>query len=81
LGGHIIDFDHSKIAFEKGEVVKLREGLCVEDIANNLLDTEYAAESYVFQLKRLWKIEDQQATPTDFHWPAVGENDLDRSWC
>ncbi|EKM83212.1 hypothetical protein AGABI1DRAFT_89790 [Agaricus bisporus var. burnettii JB137-S8] len=69
-GGHIIDFDHSKIAFEKGVEVEPPTGQNVEEIATKLLKNDDKADLYVRALERLWKIRGRPATPEDFAWPT-----------
>ncbi|EKM83209.1 hypothetical protein AGABI1DRAFT_104925 [Agaricus bisporus var. burnettii JB137-S8] len=69
-GGHIIDFDHSKIAFEKGVEVEPPTGQNVEEIATKLLKNDDKADLYVRALERLWKIRGRPATPEDFIWPT-----------
>ncbi|XP_006458684.1 hypothetical protein AGABI2DRAFT_176932 [Agaricus bisporus var. bisporus H97] len=71
-GGHIIDFDHSKITFEIGKVaVQRKESEDVLEVASAILENKDAAENYVRQLKHLWKVKDRLATPTDFRWPMI----------
>jgi hypothetical protein len=81
FGGHIIDFDHSKIAFEKRQIAEEEVHGSVDEIASKLLMTKRAAENYLVELKRFWKIKDRGATPADFHWPLVRKNDLTCLWC
>jgi hypothetical protein len=80
LGGHIIDFDHSKIAFEKSQIVEEENSESVREIASKLLKTKSAAKNYVSELKKLWEIEDQSAIPADFHWPLVRKSDFTYLW-
>ncbi|KAF7777864.1 hypothetical protein Agabi119p4_3936 [Agaricus bisporus var. burnettii] len=69
-GGHIIDFDHSKITYEIGKVaVQRKESEDVWEAASAILENTDAAEMYVTQLKHLWNVKDRPATPTDFRWP------------
>ncbi|EKM83213.1 hypothetical protein AGABI1DRAFT_104927 [Agaricus bisporus var. burnettii JB137-S8] len=69
-GGHIIDFDHSKIAFEmSNSVVERKEGQDVFEVALEILKPERRARDYVRNLKVLWDVEDRSATPDDFRWP------------
>jgi serine/threonine protein kinase len=83
LGGHIIDFDHSKIAFEKSQIVEEEDHGSVDEIASKLLKTTRGAKKYVSELKIFWgwEIKTRDATPADFHWPLVRKNDLTCLWC
>ncbi|KAF7777865.1 hypothetical protein Agabi119p4_3937 [Agaricus bisporus var. burnettii] len=73
-GGHIIDFDHSKITYEIGKVaVQRKESEDVWEAASAILENTDAAEIYVRQLKHLWNVKDRPATPTDFRWPMKTE--------
>jgi serine/threonine protein kinase len=73
-GGHIIDFDHSKIAYVKRPVTQPKKSEDVEAIASSLLHDEDAAMNYVFKLRFLWEIRGRPPTTHDFHWPKVGKN-------
>ncbi|XP_006458689.1 hypothetical protein AGABI2DRAFT_115720 [Agaricus bisporus var. bisporus H97] len=69
-GGHIIDFDHSKITYEIGKVVVQRkESEDVLEVASAVFGDTAKAEGYVGHLKTLWNVKDRPATPTDFRWP------------
>jgi serine/threonine protein kinase len=71
-GGHIIDYDHSKVGFVKREVaVKETQTEDVIKIATGILGDEWEAETYVNRLKWLWEIRDRPATREDFDWPEV----------
>jgi tRNA A-37 threonylcarbamoyl transferase component Bud32 len=74
-GGHIIDFDHSKIAYSKSPVTQPKKSEDVEVIASSVLQSQAGAMRYVVNLKLLWEIYDRTPTPGDFHWPKVGKND------
>jgi serine/threonine protein kinase len=73
-GGHIIDFDHSKIAYATSEVTQPKESEDVEKIVFSLLQSRVGAMNYVFKLRLLWESHDRTPTPRDFHWPEVGKN-------
>ncbi|EKM83214.1 hypothetical protein AGABI1DRAFT_104928 [Agaricus bisporus var. burnettii JB137-S8] len=70
-GGHIIDFDHSKITFEtRKATVQRKESEDVLEVASAILENTAPAENYVGYLKILWNVKDRPATPTDFRWPT-----------
>jgi serine/threonine protein kinase len=72
-GGHIIDYDHSKVGFVKGEVaVKETQTEDVVEIATNILNDARQARIYVNRLKELWIINGRDPTRDDFGWPEVG---------
>jgi hypothetical protein len=72
-GGHIIDYDHSKVGFITGEAaVALMNTEDAIEIATNILKSKRKAEIYVDQLQWLWGIRDRPATREDFGWPEVG---------
>jgi hypothetical protein len=74
-GGHIIDYDHSKVGFVKGEVaVKATQTKDVVEIATNILDDAWQARIYVNHLKELWIVNGRDPTSEDFGWPEVGNH-------
>jgi serine/threonine protein kinase len=73
-GGHIIDFDHSKIAYDKSPSTQPKESPDVEVIASSVLQSQERAMNYVLKLRLLWEIHGRTPTAHDFHWPKVGKN-------